>query len=183
MKDKITGIIKKIFSQREVTVFLIILLVVAITSIIQPKFLNSNNMRSIALSVSVDGLFAIGLTMALILGGIELSVGSVAAMTCVITGYLALQGVNIWVACIASIASGLVVGLFNGFMISKIGLPPFIVTLGMENLARGMASAFCFRIFFWNTRSLHHIYNNFGDCIYLYEVFKDMQEYILRRKQ
>jgi len=129
MKDKITGIIKKIFSQREVTVFLIILLVVAITSIIQPKFLNSNNMRSIALSVSVDGLFAIGLTMALILGGIELSVGSVAAMTCVITGYLALQGVNIWVACIASIASGLVVGLFNGFMISKIGLPPFIVTL------------------------------------------------------
>ncbi|HHV30458.1 MAG TPA: ABC transporter permease [Clostridium sp.] len=139
MKSKVKGIAKKIFSQREVTVFLIIVLVVAITSIIQPKFLNSNNMRSIALSVSVDGLFAIGLTLALILGGIELSVGSVAAMTCVITGYLALQGVNIWVACIASVASGLVVGIFNGFMISKIGLPPFIVTLGMENLARGMA--------------------------------------------
>jgi len=115
MKDKITGIIKKIFSQREVTVFLIILLVVAITSIIQPKFLNSNNMRSIALSVSVDGLFAIGLTMALILGGIELSVGSVAAMTCVITGYLALQGVNIWVACIASICKWLGCRSFQWF--------------------------------------------------------------------
>lgn len=139
MKNKMMKIAKKIFSQREVTVFLIILLVVAITSIIQPKFLSSNNMRSVALSVSVDGLFAIGLTLALILGGIELSVGSVAAMTCVITGYLALQGINIWVACAASIISGLFVGLFNGFMISKIGLPPFIVTLGMENLARGMA--------------------------------------------
>ena len=139
MKNKVMKAAKTVFSQREVTVFLIIVLVVVVTSIIQPKFLNTNNMRSIALSVSVDGLFAIGLTMALILGGIELSVGSVAAMTCVITGYLALQGVNIWVACIASIASGLVVGLFNGFMISKIGLPPFIVTLGMENLARGMA--------------------------------------------
>ncbi len=139
MKNKMNEIIKKIFSQREVTVFLIIILVVAITSIIQPKFLNANNMRSIALSVSVDGLFAIGLTLALILGGIELSVGGVSAMTCVIAGYLALQGVNIWVACLASIASGLFVGLFNGLMISKIGLPPFIVTLGMENLARGMA--------------------------------------------
>jgi ribose transport system permease protein len=139
MKNKMMKIGKKIFSQREVTVFLIILLVVIITSIIQPKFLNPNNMRSVALSVSVDGLFAIGLTLALILGGIELSVGSVAAMTCVITGYLALQGIDIWVACAASIISGLIVGLFNGFMISKIGLPPFIVTLGMENLARGMA--------------------------------------------
>ncbi len=139
MKNKMMKIGKKIFSQREVTVFLIIVLVVIITSIIQPKFLNPNNMRSVALSVSVDGLFAIGLTLALILGGIELSVGSVAAMTCVITGYLALQGIDIWVACAASIISGLIVGLFNGFMISKIGLPPFIVTLGMENLARGMA--------------------------------------------
>jgi len=139
MNSKMKEITKKIFSQREVTVFLIIVLVIVITSIIQPKFLNSNNLRSIALSVSVDGLFAIGLTFALILGGIELSVGAVSAMTCVIAGYLALHGVNIWVACIASIASGLIVGLFNGFMISKIGLPPFIVTLGMENLARGMA--------------------------------------------
>jgi len=87
-------------------------------------------------------------------------------------------------------------------MISKIGLPPFIVTLGMENLARGMAlhynnrfTAFCFRIFYLNrSASLRQdqfleypfsssYYNNFGDCIYLYEVFKDMQEYILRRKQ
>ncbi len=139
MKNKVKQIARKILHQREITVFLIILLVVAVTTIIQPKFLNTNNLRSIALSVSVDGLFAIGLTMALILGGIELSVGGVSAMTCVIAGYLALQGVNIWVACLASIASGLIVGIFNGFMISKIGLPPFIVTLSMENLARGMA--------------------------------------------
>ena len=98
-----------------------------------------NNLRSIALSVSIDGLFSIGLCLALILGGIELSVGGVAAMTCVLTGYLTLSGVNIWLACIISFVAGLFIGLFNGFMVSKVGLPPFIVTLGMMNLSRGVA--------------------------------------------
>ncbi len=121
------------------SVFLIIVAAVIIVQIIQPKFLNPNNLRSIALSVSIDGLFSIGLCLALILGGIELSVGGVAAMTCVLTGYLTLSGVNIWLACIISFVAGLFIGLFNGFMVSKVGLPPFIVTLGMMNLSRGVA--------------------------------------------
>lgn len=131
--------VRRIISQRETSVFLIILFVVIIVSIINPKFLQLSNLKSIALSVSTDGLLSIGLTLALILGGIELSVGGVAAMTCVIVGYLALQGVNIWIACIAALASGVLVGLFNGFMVSKVGLPPFIVTLAMMNLSRGIA--------------------------------------------
>ena len=132
-------IIKKITAMRETTVFLIIVISVVIVSILEPKFLNSANLRSIAIALSTDGLLSIGLCFALILGGIELSVGGVAAMTCVITGYLCLAGMNIWLACLAAIASGVFVGLFNGFMISKVGLPPFIVTLSMMNLSRGMA--------------------------------------------
>ena len=60
-------------------------------------------------------------------------------MTCVLAGYLTLAGVNIWVACLITIAAGIGIGLFNGLMISKVGLPPFIVTLGMMNLSRGIA--------------------------------------------
>lgn len=129
----------KFLAQRETSVLLIIIVAVTMVQIIQPKFLNPSNLKSIALSVSTDGLLSIGLCLALILGGIELSVGGVAAMTCVITGYLCLSGVNIWVACLAALAAGVAVGLFNGFMISKVGLPPFIVTLGMMNLSRGIA--------------------------------------------
>jgi ribose transport system permease protein len=129
----------KFLKQREISVLLIILIAVAIVQIIQPKFLNVSNLRSIAISMSTDGLMSIGLCLALILGGIELSVGGVAAMTCVIAGYLCIAGVNIWVACIASLISGIAVGLFNGLMISKVGLPPFIVTLGMMSLSRGVA--------------------------------------------
>lgn len=138
-KDKKSNLITRLLAQREMSVFLIIVEAVIIVQIIQPKFLNPNNLRSIALSVSIDGLFSIGLCLALILGGIELSVGGVAAMTCVLTGYLTLSGVNIWLACIISFVAGLFIGLFNGFMVSKVGLPPFIVTLGMMNLSRGVA--------------------------------------------
>ena len=131
--------IKKFMAQRETSVLLIIIVAVIIVQIIQPKFLNVSNLKSIALSISTDGLFSIGLCLALILGGIELSVGGVAAMTCVLTGYLTLSGVNVWIACLITIAAGICVGTFNGLMISKVGLPPFIVTLGMMNLSRGIA--------------------------------------------
>ena len=126
-------LLKRLLRQREMSVFLIILLVVAIVAIVNPKFIQPSNMKSIALSVATDGLLSIGLTLALILGGIELSVGGVAAMTCVIAGQMALMGVNIWVACLAALAAG------AGFMVSKVGLPPFIVTLSMMNLSRGVA--------------------------------------------
>lgn len=133
------NLLTKFLAQRETSVFIIIIISVFIVQMIQPKFLNPSNLKSIALSVSTDGLLSIGLCLALILGGIELSVGGVAAMTCVLTGYLCLAGVNIWIACLISISAGVVVGLFNGLMISKVGLPPFIVTLGMMNLSRGIA--------------------------------------------
>jgi len=94
-------LLKRLLRQREMSVFLIILLVVAIVAIVNPKFIQPSNMKSIALSVATDGLLSIGLTLALILGGIELSVGGVAAMTCVIAGQMALMGVNIWVACLS----------------------------------------------------------------------------------
>ena len=85
-------LLKRLLRQREMSVFLIILLVVAIVAIVNPKFIQPSNMKSIALSVATDGLLSIGLTLALILGGIELSVGGVAAMTCVIAGQMALMG-------------------------------------------------------------------------------------------
>ena len=136
---KNNSLLKTLLAQREVTVFLIVILVVGVTSIAQPKFLSLSNIRSIALSVSTDGILAIGLTLALILGGIELSVGGVTAMSCVIVGYLTLSGVNVWISAAVAMGAGVLVGLFNGFMISKVGLPPFIVTLSMVNLSRGVA--------------------------------------------
>lgn len=147
MKSEHSGIkkssnIKKLFAHRESSVFLIIILTVLIVQIIQPKFLSISNIRAVAIGLSTDGLMAIGLTVVLVLGGIDISVGSVSALSCVITGALFLAGVNIWMAVLTALLVGVGVGLFDGFMVSKIGLPPFIVTLGMMSLARGAAYIF-----------------------------------------
>jgi ribose transport system permease protein len=139
LPDKVKVMVKKIIAQREATVFLIIVITVTVVSIFQPKFFTMGNLRSIALAIATDGFFSIGLCLALILGGIELSVGGVAAMTAVVAGYICLRGISVWIACFAATGAGFFVGIFNGFMISKIGLPPFIVTLGMMNLSRGIA--------------------------------------------
>ena len=142
LKFDIKSMIKWFFRQREASIFIIIVLTIIIVSLLQPRFLNTSNMRIIATGLSADGLMAIGMSMVLILGGIELSVGSVSAMTSVIAGSLVLSGHHIGVAILVAVSAGVIVGLFNGFMISKIGLPPFIVTLGMLSLARGIAFIF-----------------------------------------
>jgi len=140
--QNIKSFFKKLLARREASVFLIIIFAITIVSIIQPKFLLWNNMRAIMIGLSTDGLLAIGMAVVLVLGGIDLSVGSVSALACVITGGLFLGGVNIWVAALIAIIAGVGIGLFNGFMIAKVGLPPFIVTLGMMSLARGTAYIF-----------------------------------------
>lgn len=130
---------KWLFRQREISVLLVILLVTVIVAVVNPEFTQPSGMKSVALSVAADGLLSIRLTLALILGGIELSVGSVAAMTCVIAGRIALMGVSTWVACLTALAVGAMCGLSNGFIISRVGLPPFIVTLLMMNLPHDVA--------------------------------------------
>ncbi len=141
-KGTSAGILRKILVQRETSVLIIIFLTVAIVYAMQPNFLSWSNIRSIAIGLSTDGLMAIGLAIVLVLGGIDLSVGSVSALACVITGGLFLAGVDIWLASLIALAAGFGIGFFNGFMVSKIGLPPFIVTLGMMSLARGAAYIF-----------------------------------------
>jgi len=140
--QNIKSFFKKLLARREASVFLIIIFAITIVSILQPKFLLWNNMRAIMIGLSTDGLMAIGMAVVLVLGGIDLSVGSVSALACVITGGLFLGGMNIWAAALIAVIAGVGIGLFNGFMIAKVGLPPFIVTLGMMSLARGTAYIF-----------------------------------------
>lgn len=139
---RIVSLLKRLLAHREATVFLIIIVAVLITGVLEPKFYGVSNMRAVSIGLATDGILAIALTIVLILGGIDLSVGSVMALSCVITGGLFIAGVNIWVAIIAAITAGVGVGLFNGYLISKVGLPPFIVTLGMLSLAKGTAYIF-----------------------------------------
>lgn len=103
-------------------------------------FLTSANIFNVLRQVSINAILAFGMTYAILIGGIDLSVGSVLALCgTVVTGLIVRNGVPISVAVIIGLLLGLSLGLFNGVIIAKTGIPSFIVTLAMMQIARGVA--------------------------------------------
>jgi ribose transport system permease protein len=124
-----------------ITIGLIILcLILVIYDITQQRtvFLTTNNIMNVLRQVATNIYIACGMTMIIILGGIDLSVGSVVGLSgCVTAMLIAYNSWPIAAAVAAGLVMGLLSGAFNGFVISKTTIPPFIVTLAMMNIARG----------------------------------------------
>jgi ribose transport system permease protein len=109
-------------------------------SFLSPAFLTQNNLMNVLRQVSTNANLAFGMTLAIIIGGIDLSVGSVLAVSGTLaSGLIAVGGLPIWLAVLIGLACGALLGLFNGFVISRTGIAPFIVTLAMMQVARGLA--------------------------------------------
>ena len=118
----------------------IMCLVLVIYDLFQGRFvfLTTNNIMNILRQVATNLIIACGMTMVIILGGIDLSVGSIVGLSGSVTAMLiAHNGWPIALAVGAGLFVGLMSGAFNGFVISKTTIPPFIVTLAMLNIARG----------------------------------------------
>ena len=107
------------------------------------SFPTVKNVFNVLRQISTNMLLACGMTMVIILGGINLSVGSVIAISGVIAaGCVSRYNMSIPVSFLIGVGLGLVFGLFNGFIISKTTIPPFIVTLATMNIARGLAGVY-----------------------------------------
>ncbi len=104
-----------------------------------PYFYTLDNLLNVVRQSSVVAICAVGVTMVIIILGIDLSVGGVVSFAAMVCGILMLGGVNIALCMLAGIAVGLALGLFNGFMVAKIGVPPFITTLVVGQVAAGLA--------------------------------------------
>ncbi|WP_137113522.1 ABC transporter permease [Mesorhizobium sp. GR13] len=102
-------------------------------------FLSVNNGLTVLLQTSVIGLLGIGMTMVIITGGIDLSVGSVLALSGTVAGLLVKAGVPVPVAMTVAVGVGAVCGLINGLVITRMRITPFVATLGMMMIARGTA--------------------------------------------
>ena len=107
----------------------------------QSTFLNWSNLSQVIKALSFIAIMAVGISPLIIAGGIDLSVGSVLGLSGVVTASLLNMGVGIVYASLAGMLTGLLCGLANGLLITQINLPPFIVTLGMMSIARGLAFA------------------------------------------
>ena len=109
-------------------------------SIASPYFLTFSNVVGILIATAVNGLLALGVTFIIISGGIDLSVGTVMTLCSVMSAVMIKNlGLPVPVGIIVGVLTGGVAGFINGIMISKLKLPPFIATLGMLNVARGLS--------------------------------------------
>jgi ribose transport system permease protein len=101
-------------------------------------FMTGANMENLARQVAVYGIIAVGQLLVILTAGIDLSVGSVIGLTGCMTAELIVHGTGVPVAILAGLASGAAIGVFNGVLVAHGKLPPFIVTLGMLGIARGL---------------------------------------------
>lgn len=135
-----TNPIAKLLRAREAGIFLVVVVMMLILTIASPNFATAGNLAIVARIIALNSIIAMGMTMVILSGGIDLSVGSVVALTSVVVGFVMVRlGMPIWICILAGLVVGAVVGSFNGFLITRTGVPPFIITLGMMGLARGLA--------------------------------------------
>ena len=125
---------------REVQLLLLILVVAATISVLTPNFLTESNLKSVAMGMTYNLIVALGMTYVLILGGIDLSVGSNVALSGIVATLLLQMGVvSVPVAICIGLGVGMTIGAINGFVITRYRINSFVVTLGMMSLARGVA--------------------------------------------
>jgi erythritol transport system permease protein len=130
---------------------LIALVVLAVVfSVLSPEFLTSGNLSILVKHVAINAILAIGMTFVILSGGIDLSVGAIAGLCGMVAGYLlnrglpvAAAGVTIyfhaWLVVAIALVAGMLLGVVNGSLIARVRVAPFIATLGMLYVARGLA--------------------------------------------
>lgn len=116
----------------------VLVVMVAVTAILDSSFLETNNLLNLLLEWAPVGLMAIGMTYVIIAGGFDLSVGGTYALGGVIFAAVA-NHQPIWLALIAALAAGVVIGIANGLVITRLDVNPFVATLGTGFVVRGLA--------------------------------------------
>ena len=127
------------FSLRDMGTLLGLVILCVVFSSLTSVFLTERNLVNILQQSSINACIAIGMTLVIISGGIDLSVGPVAALSAVLAGALLVNGYPIPLAILAALSVGAMCGAVNGSLIAFAGLQPFIVTLGTLSLFRAMA--------------------------------------------
>ena len=122
-------------------IFVVFIVLVIILMILSPNaFAKPRNLINVVKQASINGVLACGMMFVIIAGGIDLSAGSVVALSGVVAAYLAqMQGIPIFVPILGALGTGALIGLVNGFGAAYAELPPFIITLATMSIVRGAA--------------------------------------------
>lgn len=125
---------------KKTAILWVMLVLIIVMSLISPTFFTSSNLLNVVKQASITSVIGVGMTFVLITGGIDLSVGSVMALSGTLAASMAVadKGLPIGIAILTGVSLGALCGLVNGIGVSYIGFPPFIMTLGMMTIARGI---------------------------------------------
>lgn len=131
-------ILQEFFKRTGILWVMVVLIIVM--SVMSPTFFTSRNLLNVVKQASITSIIGVGMTFVLITGGIDLSVGSVMALSGTLAASVAAADKNlpVFAAILAGAGLGTLCGLINGIGVSYIGFPPFIMTLGMMTIARGI---------------------------------------------
>lgn len=121
-------------------IIVVLAILCIIISIATNKFLTPNNIISVLRQISINAYIALGMTLIIILGHIDLSVGAVVAMSGTLTvGMVVNQGLPMWLAILLGLIIGTLAGFLNGVIVSTFRVPAFIITMAMMNVCNGVA--------------------------------------------
>ncbi|MCS0605361.1 substrate-binding domain-containing protein [Streptomyces sp. LP11] len=143
----------------------LIVLVVALSAL-SGDFLTTDNLLNIGVQAAVTAILAFGVTFVIVSAGIDLSVGSVAALSATVLAWSATShGVPVFLALVLAVATGVAAGLVNGFLIAYGKLPPFIATLAMLSVARGLSLVISGGVPIPFPDSVSHLGDTLGDWL------------------
>jgi ribose/xylose/arabinose/galactoside ABC-type transport system permease subunit len=108
-------------------------------TLLSDRFLTASNLLNVLRQATINGIIAVGMTYVILTAGIDLSVGSVLALATVVAADLMQTGLPVPLGMLAGLGVGTLLGAVNGLLIARTGIPPFVVTLGMMTVARGLA--------------------------------------------
>lgn len=137
-KRKTPSLARTLLSDNGALTALVVLLVAMTT--LSPDFLSTQNLLNVGVQAAVTAILAFGVTFVIVAGGIDLSVGSVAALSAIVLGWTATEeGLPVWLSVLLAVGTGVACGLINGALVAYGKLPPFIATLAMLSVGRGLA--------------------------------------------
>jgi ribose transport system permease protein len=142
MTDTTLTLSRRLATMREAALVVMIAILVVTMSFASPDFLSVANFQAIIAGMVPTAIIVVGMTILLVSGSFDLSVGSVMALASTVVALLLLAGVPIPVAILAACVLGLAVGALNGLIVTGLGVNPLIATLGTMSMARGAALVF-----------------------------------------
>ncbi|TCW38025.1 monosaccharide ABC transporter membrane protein (CUT2 family) [Thermohydrogenium kirishiense] len=134
---KIKDVLKK--SSYVIALFAILIITILVFTLFNPLYISPQNLVNVVEETTINGILAIGVTFPIITGGIDLSVGSIMAVVDIVFGMMAVKGINPLLVILGCIFLGYIMGALNGVVITQMKLQPFIVTLSINSILRGIA--------------------------------------------